>query len=89
VEDDFRKTGVKWRIKAMDRTEWRKICEVAKVLQELYSHGVIVVHIQPILQNSNSAKNKCCCSPDRTVSHSLNTVHAFPDAFNLCHFLST
>jgi hypothetical protein len=26
VEDDLRKTGVKrWRLKAMDRTEWRKI----------------------------------------------------------------
>jgi hypothetical protein len=24
VEDDFRKTGVKRRINAMDRTEWRK-----------------------------------------------------------------
>jgi hypothetical protein len=36
VEDDLRKTGVKcWRIKAMDRTEKRKIYEVAKVLQEL------------------------------------------------------
>jgi hypothetical protein len=23
----------------MDRGEWRKICEAAKVLQELYSHG--------------------------------------------------
>jgi hypothetical protein len=29
------KMGLKrWRTKAMDR-EWRKICEVAKVLQEL------------------------------------------------------
>jgi hypothetical protein len=36
-EDDLRKTGVKrWRIKTMDRTEWKKkICEAAKVLQEL------------------------------------------------------
>jgi hypothetical protein len=34
VEDDLRKTGVKhWRITAVDRTEWRKICEVAKVFQ--------------------------------------------------------
>jgi hypothetical protein len=33
VEDDLRKMEVKrWRKKAMDRTEWRKICEV---LQEL------------------------------------------------------
>jgi hypothetical protein len=24
MEDDLGKTGVKWRIKAMDRTEWRK-----------------------------------------------------------------
>jgi hypothetical protein len=32
--------GVKrWRTKAMDRGEWRKLCEAAKVLQELYSHG--------------------------------------------------
>jgi hypothetical protein len=36
VKDDLRKTGVKsCRINAMDRTEWRKICEAAKVLQEL------------------------------------------------------
>jgi hypothetical protein len=33
VEDDLGKLVVKrWRIKAMDRTGWRKICEVAKVL---------------------------------------------------------
>jgi hypothetical protein len=33
VEDDLRKLAVKrLRIKAMDRTGWRKICEVAKVL---------------------------------------------------------
>jgi len=30
VEDDFRKTGVKRRIKAMDRTDRRKVCEAAK-----------------------------------------------------------
>jgi hypothetical protein len=36
VEDDLRKMEVKrWRKKAMDRTEWRKIREAAKVLQEL------------------------------------------------------
>jgi hypothetical protein len=35
VEDDLRKTGVKRRIKAMGRTEWKRICEAAKVLQEL------------------------------------------------------
>jgi hypothetical protein len=36
VEDDLRKMEVKrWRKKAMDRTEWRNICEAAKVLQEL------------------------------------------------------
>jgi hypothetical protein len=30
------KIGMKrWRTKAMDTGEWRKICEVAKVLQEL------------------------------------------------------
>jgi hypothetical protein len=40
VQDDMIKMGVKrWRTKAMNRGEWRKICEVAKVLQELYSHG--------------------------------------------------
>jgi hypothetical protein len=40
VQDDMIKMGVKrWRTKAMDRGEWRKICEAAKVLQELYSHG--------------------------------------------------
>jgi hypothetical protein len=33
VEDDLRKIGVIcWRIKAMGRTEWRKMCEVVKVL---------------------------------------------------------
>jgi hypothetical protein len=35
MEDDLRKMEVKQRKKAMDRTEWRKICEAAKVLQEL------------------------------------------------------
>jgi hypothetical protein len=36
LDDHFRKIGVKrWRIKGMDRTKWRKICEAAKVLQEL------------------------------------------------------
>jgi hypothetical protein len=36
VEDNLWKEGIKgWRIKIMDRTEWRKICEAAKVLQEL------------------------------------------------------
>jgi hypothetical protein len=36
VQDDMIKMGVKrWRTKAMDRGEWRKICEAAKVLQEL------------------------------------------------------
>jgi hypothetical protein len=35
VEADLRKMKVKrWRRKAMDRTEWKKICEAA-VLQEL------------------------------------------------------
>jgi hypothetical protein len=35
VEDDLRKMEVKRRKKAMDRREWKKICEAAKVLQEL------------------------------------------------------
>jgi hypothetical protein len=36
VQDDMIKMVVKrWRTKAMDRGEWRKICEAAKVLQEL------------------------------------------------------
>jgi hypothetical protein len=36
VQDDTIKMGVKrWRTKAMDRGEWRKICEAVKVLQEL------------------------------------------------------
>jgi hypothetical protein len=38
VEDDLRKAGVKcWRIlvKVMDMTEWRKIYQAAKVLQQL------------------------------------------------------
>jgi hypothetical protein len=36
VQDDMINMGVKtWRTKAMDRGEWRKICEAAKVLQEL------------------------------------------------------
>jgi hypothetical protein len=40
VQDDMIKMGVKrWRTKAMDRGEWGKICEAAKVLQELQSHG--------------------------------------------------
>jgi hypothetical protein len=40
VQDDMIKMGVKrWRTKAMDSGERRKLCEAAKVLQELYSHG--------------------------------------------------
>jgi hypothetical protein len=40
VQDDMIKMGVKrWRTKAMGRGEWRKICEAAKDLRELYSHG--------------------------------------------------
>jgi hypothetical protein len=35
MEDDLRKMGVKRRIKVMYRTEWRKICEVDKGVQEL------------------------------------------------------
>jgi hypothetical protein len=36
VQDGMIKMGVKrWRTKAMDKGEWRKICEAAKVLQEL------------------------------------------------------
>jgi hypothetical protein len=36
VQDDMIKMGVKrWRTKVMDRGEWRKLCEAAKVLQEL------------------------------------------------------
>jgi hypothetical protein len=35
VEDNLRETGIKrWRIKAMNRTEWRKMCEATKVLKE-------------------------------------------------------
>jgi hypothetical protein len=40
VQDDMIKMDVKrWRTKAMDRGEWRKICEAAKVLKKLQSHG--------------------------------------------------
>jgi hypothetical protein len=36
VEVDLRSIRVKrWRIKEMDKTEWRKIYEAAKVVQEL------------------------------------------------------
>jgi hypothetical protein len=34
VEDDLRRLELNWRIKAMERTEQRKICEAAKILQE-------------------------------------------------------
>jgi hypothetical protein len=41
VQDDMNKIGMKrWRAKAMDRGEWRKICEAAKDHQELQNHGV-------------------------------------------------
>jgi hypothetical protein len=41
VKDNLRNMGVKrWRIKARDRAEFRKICEATKVLQEVYSHRV-------------------------------------------------
>jgi hypothetical protein len=36
VEDDLRKMGIKrWRLRSADRREWRRIYEVARVLQEL------------------------------------------------------
>jgi hypothetical protein len=36
MEDDLSKIGVKHcRIKAMDMTEWRKMCEAAEVFHEL------------------------------------------------------
>jgi hypothetical protein len=36
VEVDLRKMGIKiWRLKTSDRREWRGMCEVAGVLQEL------------------------------------------------------
>jgi hypothetical protein len=36
VEDDFRKVGIKrWRLRTADRREWRGMCDVATVLQEL------------------------------------------------------
>jgi hypothetical protein len=36
VEDDLRKMGIKrWRLRTTDRREWRGICEVTRVLQEL------------------------------------------------------
>jgi hypothetical protein len=36
VQDDMIKMGVKrWRTKEMDGGEWRKMCEAAKVLQEM------------------------------------------------------
>jgi hypothetical protein len=41
VEDDLRKMGIKrWRLRKANRREWRGICEEARVLQELQSHGV-------------------------------------------------
>jgi hypothetical protein len=30
VEDGLRKIGFKWRIKAMDGKEWRKVCEAGR-----------------------------------------------------------
>jgi hypothetical protein len=36
VEDDLRKMGIKiYMSRTADRREWRGICEVARVLQEL------------------------------------------------------
>jgi hypothetical protein len=36
VQDDIINMDVKrWRTKVMDRREWKKLCEAAKVLQEL------------------------------------------------------
>jgi hypothetical protein len=29
----------RWRIKAMDRGKWKRICEGARALQELKGHG--------------------------------------------------
>jgi hypothetical protein len=44
VTEDLRKTGLKIRrIQTADMKEWRGTCEVAKVLQELLHHGVVVV----------------------------------------------
>ena len=44
VREDLRRMGVtNWRIRAHSRDAWKMVVKEAKVLQGLYSHGVVVV----------------------------------------------
>ena len=44
VREDLRRIGVtNWRIRAHRRDDWKMVVKWAKVLQGLYSHGVVVV----------------------------------------------
>jgi hypothetical protein len=72
IQDDMIKMGVKRRsAKAMDRGEWRRICEGARVLQELKSHGesillllllllLLLFHITWKLSKSPQSKFREC-----------------------------
>ena len=44
VREDLRRIGVTaWRIRAHRRDDWKMVTKEAKVLQGLWSHGVVVV----------------------------------------------
>jgi len=46
VREDLTRMGVTdWRIRAHRRDDWKMVVKEAKVLQGLYSHGAVVVHI--------------------------------------------
>ena len=46
VREDLRRMGVtNWRIRAHRRDDWKMVVKEAKVLQGLYSHGVVVASI--------------------------------------------
>jgi len=46
VRKDLRRMSVtNWRIRAHRRDDWKMVVKEAKVLQGLYSHGVVVVAV--------------------------------------------
>jgi len=54
VREDVRRMGVtNWRIRAHRRDDWKMVVKEAKVLQGLWSHGIVVVLCEFQLQKGN------------------------------------